>query len=288
MIIPSRWFAGGMSLDKFRNDMLGDKHLTHLIDFSNAKDCFPGISIGGGVCYFKWDKNYSGDCLVTNNHMGKETSIKRPLDEFDIFVRYNEAISIIKKVLSNGEKTMDTVCSSLSPFGIGSSERGEDKNIFKQSAVLFSSKGKGYIQETGSLRNNPYYDSYKVMISKTTAEHAGEPDKDGKFKVLSTMKSLSPKEVCTFSYFVITGVNNKTECENLICYLKSKFARFLLLQAVSSINLTKDKFCFVPLQDFSKPWTDEELYKKYNLTQEEIDFIDSMIRPMELGGTDNG
>lgn len=117
------------------------------------------------------------------------------------------------------------------------------------------------------------------MISKTTAEHAGEPDKEGKFKVLSTMKVLQPKEVCTFSYFLIGGVNNLKECRNLINYLKTKFARFLVLQAVSSINLTKDKFCFVPQQDFSKEWTDNALYKKYSLTKEEISFIESMIRP---------
>lgn len=117
------------------------------------------------------------------------------------------------------------------------------------------------------------------MVSKTTAEHAGEPDKDGKFKVLSTIKILSPKDVCTFSYFVISGVNNNVECENLVSYLKTKFARFLILQAVSSINLTKDKFCFLPIQDFSQKIDDEYLYKKYNLTDNEILFIESMIRP---------
>ena len=110
---------------------------------------------------------------------------------------------------------------------------------------------------------------------------AGEPDKNGQFKVLSTMKKLGPREVCTFSYFIIGNFDDEAKAENLMSYLKTKFCRFLLLQAVSSINLSKDKFIFVPLQDFSKPWTDEELYQKYNLEKDEIDFINSMIRPME-------
>lgn len=278
MIIPSRWFAGGMALDKFRKEMLEDTHITKLVDFSNAKDCFPGASIGGGVCYFLRDRERSGPCEVINQHNGNITKSVRALNEYDIFVRYNEAVDIIKKVKSYDESSVSTICSSLSPFGISSSERGAEKP-FNNSIALYSSKGIGYIKETAELKQNPLFDQYKVMVSKTTAEHAGEPDKDGKFKVLSTIKILGPKDVCTFSYFVISGVNNNVECENLVSYLKTKFARFLILQAVSSINLTKDKFCFLPIQDFSQKIDDEFLYKKYNLTDNEISFIESMIRP---------
>ena len=122
---------------------------------------------------------------------------------------------------------------------------------------------------------------YKIMISKVTSEHAGEPDQSGKFMVLSKMRILEPNEVCTDSYLIAYHSRNKAFVQNCYSYMTTKLFRFLLLQAVSSINLSKDKFQFVPMQDFSKPWTDEELYKKYNLTQEEIDFIESMIKPME-------
>lgn len=277
MIIPSRWFAGGIALDAFRKEMLNDSHIKKLVDFSNAKDCFPESSIGGGVCYYLWDRAYNGPCEVINNHNGKIIKLTRNLNEYDIFVRYNEAIDIINKVAAYGEDTVSSICSSLSPFGIPSSERGTE-TPFQGSILLYSSKGASYITETEKLRKNIYFNKYKVMISKTTAEHAGEPDKEGKFKVLSTMKALQPKEVCTFSYFLIGGVNNLEECENLIGYLKTKFARFLILQAVSSINLTKDKFCFIPQQDFTKEWTDDRLYKKYDFTKEEISFVESMIR----------
>ena len=120
------------------------------------------------------------------------------------------------------------------------------------------------------------------MVSQIGAEHAGEPGKDGKFRVLtSSMRVLLPNEVCTNSYVLIGKFDNKQIADNLLEYLRLKFVRFLVLQAVSSIHISKTSFTFVPMQDFSKPWTDEELYKKYDLTQEEIDFIESMIKPME-------
>ena len=119
------------------------------------------------------------------------------------------------------------------------------------------------------------------MMSKVTSEHAGEPSKDGTFKVISKMQLLKPDEVCTFSYFLVGNFDTENEANNCLRYLSTKFARFLLLQAVSSINISKDKFRFVPLQDFSKPWTDAELYAKYNLSDEEVQFIESMIRAME-------
>ena len=127
------------------------------------------------------------------------------------------------------------------------------------------------------------------MVSQIGAEHAGEPARDGKFRVLtSSMRVMHPDEVCTNSYIVIGEYDNIAEPENLLAYLKTKFVRFLVLQAVSSIHISRTSFTFVPMQDFSKPWTDEELYEKYGLTEEEIAFIESMIRPMELGGDGNG
>ena len=126
------------------------------------------------------------------------------------------------------------------------------------------------------------------MISRFSAEHAGEPDKEGMFKVLSRTMVMEPEEICTDTYIIGGNFKTRYEAENLVSYLKTKFARFLLLQGIASISITKEKFCFVPAQDFSKPWTDEELYAKYDLTDEEIEFIESMIKPMDLGGDDNG
>lgn len=135
------------------------------------------------------------------------------------------------------------------------------------------------------LKGYELVDKYKILISKTSAEHAGEPGKDGMFRVVtSSIKVIGPNEVCTHSYFVIGQYEDEKLANNALTYLKTRFVRFLMLLSMSSINLSKLVFSFVPMQDFSEPWTDEKLYAKYGITEEEQAFIESMIRPMELGG----
>ena len=280
MIIPSRWFAGGKGLDGFRETMLNDNRIRVLVDYPNAKDCFPETSIGGGVCYFLWDASYNGPCFVKNVHGRISNSMERPLNKYDIFVRFNEAIHIIDKVRKKNEGTFTTLVSSRNPFGLSSSTRGYEKEG-STTYKLITSGGVYYIDRDSVYQGCDLINKYKILISKVTCEHAGEPDKDGMFRVISRMEVLTPNVASTDSYLIIGENNDKRIVENEYAYLKTKFARFLLLQAISSINLSKDKFQFVPLQDFSKPWTDEELYKKYDLSEEEIQFIESMIRPME-------
>ena len=280
MIIPSRWFAGGKGLDGFREAMLNDDKIRVLVDYPNAKDCFPEISIGGGVCYFLRDASYHGLCKVTNIHGNSSNSMERQLNKYDIFVRFNKSVHIIDKVRSKGEKTFVNVVSSRNPFGLSSSTRGNQTRR-EGDYLLITSGGNYYINKNNVLQGNDLIDKYKILISKVTCEHAGEPDRDGMFRVISRMEILPPGSVSTDSYLIIGEHEEQKVVINEYNYLKTKFARFLLLQAISSINLSKEKFQFVPLQDFSKPWTDEELYAKYGLTDEEIQFIESMIRPME-------
>ena len=280
MIIPARWYAGGKGLDDFRNTMLSDKQIRVIKDFVNAKECFPNNSIGGGVCYFLWERGTYGLCNFTTILNGVESNDMRALDEFPIFVRHNSAVQIIHKVKAIDTRSLSEIMLSRNPFGIASYERGSDKPI-EDGCVLHSSKGIGYVTKKSVSQNLDYADSYKVMVSKVTCEHAGEPDKDGMMKVLSSTKVLNPQEVCTDSYLILGNFDNEIEAKNLCSFLKTRFARFLLLQAVSSINLSKDKFCFVPLLNFNEEWSDAKLYAKYGLTEEEIAFIESMIRPME-------
>ncbi len=279
MIIPSRWFAGGMGLDEFRDIMKVDKSIKTIVDYANAKDCFPQNSISGGVCYFLRDDLYSGNCEFINLTNNSIDICKRSLGDYPVIIRYNKAVSIISKI--QNEVKLDSITSSLMPFGLSTNVRGsvsKDTN----SLSLYSSDGVTYINRDIIEKGKDLIDCYKVLVSKTGAEHAGEPSKDGKFKVLTSgLKVLGPKEICTHSYFVIGKFDNEIYALNLYLYLKTKFVRFLILQAMSSINLSKLVFPFVPIQDFNKPWTDAELYEKYGLTQEEIDFIESMIKPME-------
>ena len=281
MIIPSRWFAGGKGLDSFRTEMLNDNRISVLIDYLNAKECFPGISLGGGVCYFLWESAYKGECKIVNVSNGKSESEVRKLNEFDIFVRQNKAIFILRKIIRGEFNYISDIVSSRNPFGLPSSARGKGKR-FNNSIKLYSSQGVSHISENEVLKGHDSIYKYKIMVSKVTSEHAGEPDKNGQMKIISKMIVLSPGEVCTDSYLLIGGSDNKKEIENLHSYLTTKFARFFLLQAVTSINLSKDKFIFVPMQDFSKIWTDKKLYDKYELGEQEIEFIESTIKPMEL------
>ena len=280
MIIPSRWFTGGKGLDSFREDMLGDSRIKILKDYVNAKDCFPGLSISGGICYFLWNRDYKGLCDFTSVNAGVEDQMQRKLDEFPIFVRYNKAVNIIHKIRNKEKLFLPSILSSRNPFGIPTNARGTE-NPFGNSYKLVSSQGDGFVEQKEIISNTSLADSYKVMITRVMCEHAGEPDKEGKFKVLATVRVLNPKEVCTDSYITAGNFDNLNEAKNLESYLKTKFVRFLILQAAASINLSKATYIFVPLLDFSKEWNDKTLYERYNLSPDEIELIDGMMHPME-------
>ena len=280
MIIPSRWFSGGKGLDDFRASMLGDNRTRTLVDYTDSKDCFPGVDIAGGICYFLWDRDHRGNCAVKNIVGGKEQDSLRPLDEFDTFIRYSEAADIVKKVQSFNEKAMDTMVSARKPFGLDTtvllSEFGD--------LTLRSSKGLGKYQSEQLTAGIDLVDKWKTIISYVSYDHAGQPDKDGMRKVMSVIEVLPPKSACTETYLVAGAFDAKSQAENLQKYLSTKFVRFLVSQIAVSQHITRGCFAFVPMQDFSKPWTDAELYARYGLSDEEVAFIESMIKPMDLTG----
>lgn len=295
MITPSRWFSGGMGLDEFRDNMTQDNKLMKIKDYVNAKDCFPQISISGGVNYFLWNNEYHGDCTVENIHDGKLSIAKRPTNEFTFFVRYNDAVSVLHKIIFNTDITfesIDSIISPLMPFGLSTNYRGRSKRSNEDSLALYASTGVTYIKPTEISKGLDYVDKYKVMISKMSAEHAGEPDKNGMFGIFTkTMKVLTPKEVCTHSYFLIGIYDTQTEANNTLKYLKTKFVRFIVMTTLSAVNLSKLVFGNVPLQDFTLSsdidWNksideiDKQLYAKYGLNDDEIAFIEEKIKPME-------
>lgn len=280
MIIPSRWFTGGRGLDDFRSRMLGDKHIRTIVDYPDSKDCFAGVDISGGVNYFLWDREQSGLCEFVSIHDGKKTSCLRNLDEFSIFPRYNEALSIIHKVIAKKENSVSESVSTQTPFGFITTYRGQE-NPYKNCLTLVTSKGNTYVDRASVSRNSDLIDRYKVIFSKATCEHAGTPDKNGQYRVISSNRILDPGVVCTQSYLVGNTFKTKEEAEHFLHYLRTKFFRFLLLQGLTSQDISREKFLFVPQQDYSREWTDQDLYEKYELTAEEIQFIDSMMRSME-------
>lgn len=277
MIIPDRWFAGGKGLNEFRDEMLNDKRFKKIVDFTSASDVFPGADVPGGVCYFLWDSSYNGLTEIEVRNGSQVDISKRYLNEFDTFIRYSTAINIIMKVRKHSNSFMNEQVSSRKPFGLATNERPKTKGDL----ILKYYGGYGNYPSNLITVGNDLIPLWKVITSKTSYDHAGQPDKEGKRRVFSTLEILEPNEICTETYIIVGAFSTENECIKLLNYLKTKFTRFLVSQLSFSQDITKDRFVFVPIQDFSEPWTDEKLYKKYGLTEDEISFIENMIRPMD-------
>ena len=278
MIIPARWYAGGRGLDTFRDEMLHDKSIRILVDYPNSTDCFPGVDISGGICYFLWDRDNKGECKVISIRSGKALSVTKRLlleEGTDTFIRYNEAISILKKVRALHEQTINFQISSSAPFGLRSFYQG-NSNYFENAIKLYSSKGISFISKSEILKQKEWVNKYKVYLSKAYGERISE-----NYWVTGKPFLGEPNSCCTETYLVIGTYDKKDEALNAISYIKTRFFRFLVLLKKNTQNSSSNTYSFVPMQDFNEEWTDEKLYKKYGLTQKEIDFIESMIRPME-------
>jgi len=206
-----------------------------------------------------------------------ECSEMRYLNQYPILIRSNKAVPIINKVLSGGPETLDKKVSSQKPFGLRTFVRPDESGDL----VLRWNGGKGPVKHERISAGHHLIDKWNVIVSRVSYEHGGNTDKNGQRRVLSVLEILNPGEVCTETYIVVDSFSSCTKAENFDSYLRTKFVRFLITQATSSIMITKNSFIFVPEQDFSKPWTDEELFAKYDLTDEEISFIVSTIKPME-------
>ena len=276
LIIPAKWYSGGKGLDKFREKMLGDRHISTLVDYSNSLDVFPNVDVAGGVCYFVWKEAYNGKCKYTNYRNGKATTAYRDLNEFQTFIRYPVASEIVKKVKEDGELTLDKVVSSRKPFGLATTA----KPMKTCDITLRYNGGRGPYKSTEIRVGTEMIDQWKIIISRLTAEHAGQPAKDGKYRVLSTMELLKPGEICSETYLVAGAFDSKEEATNYMDYLKTQFVRFLILQIAMTQQLSKASFAFVPCQDFTRKWTDKQLFEKYDLSGEEVNYIQGMIKEM--------
>ena len=289
MIMPARWYAGGRGLDDFREEMLKDKHIRRLDDFVNPEIVFPNTNIRGGICFFLRDLSYDNSIekvrIVTHDKTGIISDTIRPfkIDGVETFVRDDKAILILEKVRERSSHFMESIVSPLRPFGF----RGyfvNDTNFHQSPAVLLDpiacvGKGKqiGYVERELISVHKEWIDGWKVIMAR--ANNIGTELNDDNLNAFVG----PPKMICTESYLIIGGGcnYNEQECKNLCTYLKTKFARYMHKIAKSSQDATSKTFRFVPILDFSKPWTDAELYLKYDLTLDEIAFIESMIKPME-------
>ena len=278
MIVPSRWMTGGFGLDSFRSDMLHDDRLRIIHDFTDASDCFTGVEIKGGVCYFLWDRDNRGLCEVYTHQDGNIDYAKRPLLESnqEVFIRQNKAISILRKVLSLKEKSYSSIVSSQRPFGFPTNFSDiiefNNGNLTK----IFANKKTGFLPGSYVIsKGNDMVDKWKILTPKAIGSG------DSKVDLVKPIIA-EPNSVCTETYVVSGPFKNKEICENVCSYINTKFFHFMLSLKKNTQDCLQKSFMFIPMQDFSKSWTDKELYEKYNLSDGEIAFIESMVRP-EVG-----
>lgn len=275
-IIPSRWFAGGKGLDTFRAEMLSDRRVTTLYDYPNASDCFPGVSIEGGVMYFVWDATYDGDVEVHTILNDEELSVmSRPLGEYDTFIRFNEAIPILRKVQERNEETLDNKVSSRKPFGFPTNFTNFD-NIDNPDKVKIYARDKvGYVYDTLVQTNRQWRNKYKVLLGMAYGGGGVYP-----YQVFGKPIVADIPSVCTETYLVLDVFSDKDQAENFAKYAKTRFFRFLVMLKKNTQHLSKDRFSFVPDLPMDQVWTDEKLYERYDITPAEQKFIESMIKEM--------
>ena len=288
MIIPARWYAGGKGLDEFRDSMLTDIHIRELHDFPITDDCFPGVNIRGGVCYFLWDREYNNqeNLVKVVTHIQNNTeSVMRKLKyaDLNIFLRYSKSLSILDKIIKIAKKnTLDYHVSSRKPFGLATdftkTRAFRSKPQGMDCPVPCYGKGKsiGYVEFNNIPNHQDWIGKWKVFTSR--ANNIGTELNDDNLNTF-----VGKEEICTESYIVIGADMNLNEvtANNMASYLRTRFARFCHSLAKSSQDATSKTYRFVPVQDFSKNWTDEMLYAKYQLTADEISFIEETIKPMD-------
>ncbi|MDY5772208.1 MAG: Eco57I restriction-modification methylase domain-containing protein, partial [Bacteroidaceae bacterium] len=286
MIIPARWFAAGRGVDAFRASMLSDRRIRELHDYQDATVLFPTVEIKGGVTYFLWDKSYDGDCrTITHKSSGDTTETVRPLLEegMTTYIRDNEMISILEKVKSKGERPFADIVSPRDPFGYDVripgtlkvlrqeySSKKTDVDTISFYTFGWRKDGVGYVSKDTVREHIDWISKPKVMIANSWG--VGDTAKDWASPFIPDEDS-----VCTETYLVIGPFESKDECNNVLSYINTKFFHILVSIHKISQHATQRVYQDVPIQDFSKKWSDKALYEKYGLNEEEIAYIESTI-----------
>lgn len=280
MVTPSRWLAGGHGLDEYRARMFADAKLRELVDYPLSSEVFPGVEIKGGISYFLWDSTHGGETKVTTVRGGESVSALRKLDEFDVFVRDVRAVTILHKVLSKKEPSLSEILTGVEPFKWASNfsdfrEQPKQGDI----PVYYTQRGKrgiGYVTPEQIEKNRHLTETWKVLTPKAGSGGGMVPD-----MVLGKPWIAPSPSVCTGS-FMFFYVGSKAKAQSIQSYYTTKFLRFLVSLRKITQDAIRSTYTWVPIQTWDRHWTDQDLYTKYNLTKNEIDYIESVIRPMNL------
>ncbi|SEF47852.1 Eco57I restriction-modification methylase domain-containing protein [Nitrosomonas ureae] len=310
MVIPSRWLFGGRGLDEFRNTMLNDKRIRKLVDYPDSRQVFPSVDVAGGICYFTWDRDNPGECRVVEFGHGMESSesVRLLLEKgVEVFIRSNRSLPILKKIVEieraaqhstaqhstaqhsrdyslvlPKNKRFDQQVSSQKPFGLRTFFRGVEKKSSKHDVLVLQSGGRAWTSRAEITTGKDLIDKWKIFTSKSSSEHAGQVDKNGQRRVLSLSGVIPPGSVVTETYILLGAYDTEKEARNCFTYVVTRFFRYLITVRSSAQDLARSAYQFVPIQDFSTAWTDQRLYEKYELTDNEVAYIERLIRPMEV------
>lgn len=282
MVIPARWMAGGLGLTEFRESTLADRQMHTIVDYPVASEVFPGVEIKGGICYFLWKHRYDGHCQVTTIR-GSDIAgpVDRVLNEFDVFIRDSRALPILRKVLAFGEPSMADILSARTAFGFVSNYKGYRKRPRKGDVKYYATSPKGrftaWVDRKDATHRHELIDSWKALIPKAGSDGGQKlPD-----SVLGQPWLAECPSICTQSFIFVASATQE-EAESVVSYYRTRFLRFLVSLRKITQDTKADTYRWVPQQKWDRIWTDEELYKKYNLSEDEIEFIESMIKPMEI------
>jgi Eco57I restriction-modification methylase len=293
MVIPSRWFAGGKGLDEFRESMLGDNRLRSIADYLSAADVFPGVGLKGGVCYFLWNRDHPGLCDVSTHFKEWPVSTaSRSLLEngVDVFVRFNEGLSILKKVVAHetgqaeslllpADKRFDRLVSSRKPFALETTFKGKaTKRV--DDVLIYQNGGTGYVARKAVPSGTELIDKWKIFMGYA-APGTGNRD-TYPHRIISTPFIGEPGSICSETYLYVGPFETKSDAESVLSYLSCRLTRLLILLHKPSQHVTRRVYTFVPTQKWTTRWTDEDLYAKYGITASEIEFIEKVVRPMDL------
>ena len=288
MVIPSRFMAGGRGLADFRAEFLGDERVRTLVDYENAQDAFPTVGIGGGICYFLWERDNPGPCECTLHRNGEAIGPhSRKLDEFDVFVRDQRGVDILHKVVAAEEASFSLLVSGDTPFGLATNFRDYQRDAVPASGevLLYANVGttrvRGAVDRQVITKNEHLVDVWKVLLPKTGSGR--ERERSGVDIVLGPSIVAAPGSVCTQTYLVAGPVESEAAAESMASYLRTRFARFLVTLRKISQDTPRSVYTYVPQQTWDRAWTDADLYEKYGISAVEQAYIESFIKPMENG-----
>lgn len=287
MVIPSRWMAGGRGMDDFRRSMLADRHVRSLVDYPNSAEVFPGVDLKSGICYFLWDRDNEGECDSTLIR-GADVSGPNPrkLDEYDVLIRDARAATILKKVLAFKEPSFQDLLTGDTPFGLAtnfSSFKQRDPAAGEVKVYASSNAGRrsGAMDRALIKKNVHLIDHWKVLAPQAGPGNSGGhilPD-----AVLGKPSVAEPNSVCTQTWIVAGPFESEAHSLAVANYMQTRFFRFLVSLRKISQHALRSTYSWVPQQPWNGELTDDALYKKYGITDDEIAFIESMIRPMNGG-----